>query len=89
MLPLLLRRAKVKGKMNNNGFTLLEILCVLVIVAIISALAYAKYSDFEKMSETSTNRYEQKSEERKNVYDQYFANDEEYQKIKEEEENND
>lgn len=55
---------------NDKGFTLIEILAVLIIVGIITTIGVKKFIDFDSSSEKVTQKYEEKVDQRLNAVDQ-------------------
>ena len=56
---------------NNKGFTLIELIAVLIILAVMGAIIVPKFINFDKHAEQVQQTYEEKSIERRNVYQQY------------------
>jgi len=51
---------------NNKGFTLIEIIAVLIIVSIISSVAIVKFVNVDKGVEKQVTNFEDKATERRN-----------------------
>ena len=53
--------------MNDKGFTLIELICILLIVGILGTVISVKYSKFSDNVDKGAAKYEQKAVDRYNV----------------------
>ena len=56
---------------NNKGFTLIELIAVLIILAVMFAIIVPKFVGFDKHAEEIQQNYQDKSIERRNIFQQY------------------
>jgi len=58
---------------NNKGFTLIELISVMLILGILAVIVVPKFIDFDKSSETNIKKYETNAEIRRDVYNKYLG----------------
>lgn len=59
---------------NEKGFSLIEMIAVLIILGTIFSLLIMRYVDFDSNTKKQVEHYESTSVERKTVYDKYMEN---------------
>lgn len=56
---------------NNRGFTLIELIAVLIILSVMFAIIVPKFISFDDNAKQIQQNYQDKSIERRNVFQQY------------------
>ena len=58
---------------NNLGFTLVELIAILLILGVLIGVIMPRFISFDDKVEANVNTYETNAQVRKDVYNQYFG----------------